>query len=129
VGDTRFDAGLEAIERAPDRAAAVRGMPYVDVVKALAAASRSRDPLLANVLATELLNRYRRSGPILAAAAVGAVAGFALGFLATLGFALHPADHPDAIFPALLLVGLAGGMVVGLLAHGPLRRRFLTGRS
>lgn len=62
MGDKRFDPVYERLRGASDRADLMRTMTDVEVVQALAAASRARDPLLANVLATEAENRMRRAG-------------------------------------------------------------------
>lgn len=62
MGDARYDPVYLRVAHAYDRAAILREMTDVEVVRALAAASRARDPLLANVLATEAENRMRRAG-------------------------------------------------------------------
>lgn len=128
VGDDRFQDSLAALASAPDRAAALRAMPFDRLLQALAAASRERDPLLANVIATELLNRYRRGVPLVAAAAVGLVVGALLGFVATASFAAHPYDFPDGVFVIVLLGALLVGLLVGALALRPLRHALLVGR-
>ncbi|HVM46157.1 MAG TPA: PAS domain S-box protein [Candidatus Thermoplasmatota archaeon] len=64
MGDLRFDAHLERVARAPDRAAAIRGMSDEEIVQALAAASKGADAYLANVLATEVMNRMRRAAEL-----------------------------------------------------------------
>lgn len=56
----RFQPYYERFARAEDRAEALREMSAEEIVQALAAASRSGEPLLANVLATEAINRLRR---------------------------------------------------------------------
>ena len=61
MGDARFTRPYDIVRDAPDRAAALKALSDVDVVEALAHASRERDPLLANVLATEASNRIHRA--------------------------------------------------------------------
>lgn len=61
MGDRRYDAPYERVASAPDRAAALRLLTGEEVIMALAAASRHQDALLANVLATEAMNRTRRA--------------------------------------------------------------------
>ncbi|HWH08055.1 MAG TPA: PAS domain S-box protein [Candidatus Thermoplasmatota archaeon] len=74
MGDRRYAAHYERIRRAHDRAAAIQGLSDDEVVQALAAASRDRDPYVANVLATEAMNRMRRSRTIALNLAEGAFA-------------------------------------------------------
>lgn len=59
MGDTRFRYAYERVRRARDPSRALRDMEDEEVVEALAAASEAADRLLANVLATEALNRIR----------------------------------------------------------------------
>ena len=61
MGDRRFEPHLRRVEAAVDQAAELRDMSDAAVVEALAAASRSRDPYLSNVLATEATNRMQRA--------------------------------------------------------------------
>lgn len=61
MGDVRYDEHYRRVVEAADRAAALRHLADDEVIQALAAASRNRDALLANVLATEAMNRMRRS--------------------------------------------------------------------
>lgn len=61
MGDVRFGHALARVTSARDRAGTIRTLPTDDLIKALAAASPERDPVLVNVLATELENRARRS--------------------------------------------------------------------
>lgn len=61
MGDLRFMRVLERVTAADDRAAAVRGLTNDDLIMALAASSPEREPLLVNVMATELQNRARRT--------------------------------------------------------------------
>lgn len=61
LGDSRFEPHYAAIR---DRTRDIREFSDTDLVFALAAASRERDPLLANIIATESHNRIRRLGAI-----------------------------------------------------------------
>ena len=67
MGDRRFLSSLDAILQAPDRARAIYDLPDEGIIQALAALSLGEgpsavgDPLLANVLATEALNRMERA--------------------------------------------------------------------
>lgn len=74
MGDARYSPHYERIRRAADRAAAIRDLSDDQVVQALAAASRDQDPYVANVLATEAMNRMRRSRTIAENLAEGAFA-------------------------------------------------------
>lgn len=56
----RFERAYQRVTSAADRRQAIRGLADEQVIEALAAASRANDSLLANVLATEALNRMRR---------------------------------------------------------------------
>lgn len=60
MGDVRFLPALQRIQAAADRAREIREVDDEGIVEALAAASEIHEPLLANVLATEALNRLRR---------------------------------------------------------------------
>ena len=60
LGDARYQQHYERFLQAEDRAAALGNMTGEEIVQALAAASREGEPLLANVLATEAINRMRR---------------------------------------------------------------------
>lgn len=64
MGDVRFRRVLQRVRDKADRAAALRESSTEDLIMALAAAPPDREPLLANVIATELLNRARRTGAI-----------------------------------------------------------------
>lgn len=74
MGDARYSPHYERIRRAADRAAAILDLSDDEVVQALAAASRDQDPYVANVLATEAMNRMRRSRTIAENLAEGAFA-------------------------------------------------------
>lgn len=73
MGDDRFRHPLRRVEAAADRQAAIRGLRDDEVVQAIAGASREGDPYLANVLATEALNRLSRKTAIVESAAQGLV--------------------------------------------------------
>lgn len=62
MGDARFDPAYRRVSEARDRHEVLRALTDVEVVQALAAASRAHDVFLANVLATEAENRMRRAG-------------------------------------------------------------------
>ncbi len=64
MGDLRFERPLGSVKHATDPGAAIHSLSDVDVIAALAAASRDQEPYLANVLATEALNRVRRTRAI-----------------------------------------------------------------
>lgn len=74
MGDVRFEQPYQRVAEATDRVAAIRSLSSEEVVMALAGASRERDPLLANILATEALNRTRRANIVLENIAEGIVA-------------------------------------------------------
>lgn len=65
MGDTRYDPKLDSLRRAKDRGALIRSMGDEALAETLAAASRSADPYLANILATELSNRISRKNAVL----------------------------------------------------------------
>lgn len=60
MGDARFEPAYASVANAANRVDAIRELEDEAVVEALAAASRAKDPLLANVLATEAANRVHR---------------------------------------------------------------------
>lgn len=62
LGDFRFQPPYDKLKEAMRPAEILRSMSSEDVIAALAAASREKDPYLANVLATEALNRVSREG-------------------------------------------------------------------
>lgn len=61
MGDVRYERDLQKIKEAPRPVDAIHALADDAVIHALAASSRGSDPYLANVLATEALNRLRRS--------------------------------------------------------------------
>lgn len=60
MGDVRFERPYSRLQQSRDRAAVLRSMAEEELVEALASASRHNDPLLANTVATEALNRIYR---------------------------------------------------------------------
>ncbi len=61
MGDLRFERYYEIIVAAEDTEMAVRRLSDDQVVSALAAASRDRNPYVSNILATEAMNRMMRA--------------------------------------------------------------------
>lgn len=60
MGDLRFEPFYQRIRTAPEPLAELRSLDTEGLIQALAASSRQGEPYLANVLATELLNRHRQ---------------------------------------------------------------------
>lgn len=60
MGDVRFEHVYTRVRDSANRVAELRQLTDEDVVSALAGASRDADPLIANFLATEALNRVAR---------------------------------------------------------------------
>ncbi|HWG91623.1 MAG TPA: ATP-binding protein [Candidatus Thermoplasmatota archaeon] len=81
MGDARFTRHYEEVVAAQDPLQAIGGLTDEGVISALAAASRAQDPYLANVLATEALNRTRRKNQIIYTAGEGLLAIDGLGRL------------------------------------------------
>lgn len=111
MGDARYRPIYDRLARARDRAAQIAGLADDEVIMALAAASETHDAFLANVLATEAMNRMRRSRAITTHLAEGA-------------FAIDAAARITFVNPSLArmlgstweeLVGRAFGESVGLL--------------
>ena len=123
MGDARFEEPYERLADASDRASALRRLSHAEVIQALAAASRAQDPYLANVLATEALNRYRRLAALFAAIALGAGSVIGARTVLTLFFAFDHHDWDDHLQVAATVVVLIAGGVVGLLAYRGARRR------
>lgn len=71
MGDTRFRPYYERVRDAPSAADAIRSLSDEGVISALAAASREHNPYLANVLASEALNRARQKEAITTALGEG----------------------------------------------------------
>lgn len=87
MGDARFEPPLERLRRSADRATEMARLHDEEILQALGAASKESDPYLANVLATEALNRHRRLVARLWAVAVAYTLLFALGTLLVLSAA------------------------------------------
>lgn len=116
MGDLRFDKPYQRVKRTADRAAAMASMSDEDLIAALAGASRDHDPLLANVLATGVLNRHAQLRSVFDHMGEGALLlgpdatvrlqnpAFTrlLGWTAeaTAGRAIHDVLHPDCILKA-----------------------------
>ncbi len=81
MGDARFKPYYQRIRDAADPAAVMRGFADEAVVWALAAASDESDPYLANVLATEAVNRIERLSAVTASLGEGVVAADARGVI------------------------------------------------
>lgn len=79
MGDTRFQSPYRWVKDADDPANAIRELSDEEVIAALAAASRDQDPYLANVLATEALNRTVQKNAIMETAGEGMYAVNRLG--------------------------------------------------
>lgn len=79
MGDVRYEPAYARIARSSDRAKVLTEFDDAEVIQALGAASREKDALLANILATEAMNRMRRAGAIARHQGEGALAGDAEG--------------------------------------------------
>jgi hypothetical protein len=126
MGDARYERVLDRIEEDGSRALALHELDSEALIQALAATSRRHDPLLANTIATEFLNRYRRLLPLRQALILGLVAGGLVVFATSLVMALYPTDFPDAWMLAPQLVGLVVTVVVAMVAYRWLRERILS---
>lgn len=71
MGDLRFERPYHRVKQAADRASAIKALHDDDVIAALAAARVEEDPYLANVLASEAMNRLRRTSAIVLTATEG----------------------------------------------------------
>jgi PAS domain S-box-containing protein len=74
MGDARFDPHYARVRDAREPARELRAMSDGEVIAALGGASRACDPYLANVLATEALNRVQRQSAIMAHLGEGVIA-------------------------------------------------------
>lgn len=74
MGDKRFAGSYGRVDEASDKPAVILTMSDDEIIKALAHASREHDPYMANVLATEAMNRMRRSRSMTEHAAEGIIA-------------------------------------------------------
>lgn len=71
MGDLRFERSYRRVKQAADRAATIRSLSDEDIIGALAFAREEVDPYLANVLASEALNRLHRASSIVLTATEG----------------------------------------------------------
>lgn len=74
MGDARYERSYDALRRSRDQGAAVHALSDEQIVEALTAAALRQDGFLANVLATEAMNRMRRLRAALANLGEGVVA-------------------------------------------------------
>lgn len=118
MGDRRYEEPYDRVKGAEDRRGAITGLDDAEVLQALAGASRGGDAYLANILATEALNRHRRNAAWCAAIAMGAGAAIVLRTLLLLFFAAHPDTWADDV--VLLLTSLVL-LAAGFLAFGVYR--------
>ncbi|HUR69593.1 MAG TPA: hypothetical protein VM370_10135 [Candidatus Thermoplasmatota archaeon] len=128
MGDARFEDPLVRLKRSDDRKTAIDRMTYDDLILALGAASRERDPYLANVLTSELLNRSRRWTAHIFSAGLGVAAGIVLLFLSAGLMTAHPHNFDDHVFMLLTFVALVVGAIASALFHSPILRRVMRRR-
>lgn len=128
LGDIRFVPHYQRIRAAGDQAQALRALSDEEIVQALAAASNEGDPYLANVLATEAMNRLRRSRAITTHLAEGAIA---VGADLVITFANETlvhilggsrADYAGHPLDEAIVLREAGGRVVSGTALCPITR-------
>ncbi|GEM_PF-5659312 len=74
MGDVRYQEPYSRILKASDRAAALQRMKDDEIIAAIAATARKEDTYLANVLATEAINRTQRTRAIVRATGEGMLA-------------------------------------------------------
>lgn len=98
LGDRRYTRILERLQRSDDWTGTLQRLNDEEIVQALAAVSlgEERDAYLANVLATEAMNRVHRSGTITRAAAEALVSLDATGRITHANPATHDILHADA---------------------------------
>lgn len=114
MGDVRFDGALNKLRQSEDRLRALRSLTDDEAVFALAAASKSNDRFLANVLATEILNRQRRANAVIAGAIGGALAVMAARTALLLAVALAAPAWPPVAAWALSNLAFAIGALVAV---------------
>lgn len=105
MGDARYGPYYRRLAESDDPAVAVRSLADAEVVAALAAASRERDPLVANILATEAINRIHRATAVVESVGEGV---FAIDVHGRIIFANHAAED---------LLGADRSQMVGRLAY------------
>ena len=125
MGDLRFRDPLERVRDAHDRQAAIRDLSYDDLVLALGASSRERDPYVANVLTTELLNRSRRGTALVVGCTLGAAAAFLLLLSGIALLSTHPHNFDDHVFLLLAAAAFGLGAAGAVLARGRVLTRLL----
>lgn len=123
MGDRRYDAAYRAVAEAPDRSAAIRDLRHEEVVQALAAASKRMDAYLANVLAVEVLNRYRRQRAALGGAVAGLSTAVALRTFLLVKAEVGARTPFDAALLWTSLGALIPAFLVGLAVMAWLLRR------
>lgn len=128
MSDRRYDEALARLKGASDRAAAIRSLAYDDIILALAATSRTGDGYLANVLASELLNRTRRGVAVVFSAGLGVAAGIMLLFVGGAFLARHPHNFSDHVFLILAAVVVAVAAVAAWIVHPRILTRLLDRR-
>jgi PAS domain S-box-containing protein len=74
MGDVRFEHPYRRLAEGTNRVAAIRALSDEEVIMALAASRDAKDSYLANVLASEAMNRVRRKSTILDTAAEAVLA-------------------------------------------------------
>lgn len=122
MGDERYKEPLVRLRDAEDRKATMDDMTFEDLVLALGAASRERDPYMANVLTSEILNRSRRGTARVFSAGLGVAAGIVLLFIGAALLSNHPHNFDDHIFLILTFVALTVGSIGAAAIHSPIRR-------
>ena len=128
MGDRRFDEPLVRIKQASDRKREMDALTFEELVLALGSASRERDPYLANVLTSEILNRSRRGASHVFSAGLGIAAGIVLLFIGAAFLTNHPHNFNDHVFLILAFVALAVGSAAAALVHLPIRRMLMRRR-
>lgn len=135
MGDKRYRRHYDRLRAAPSPQQAMREMADEDVIQALAAASSHQDPFLANVLATEAMNRMRRASAILAHTTLGTISvdGDARVTFANLSFcelvAAPRSDVVGAALGAILQLRNAQDEAVTGTARDPFRVCLVTGEA
>lgn len=117
MGDRRFEAAYRTVVEARDGAAAIRSLSDDELVHALAAASRKMDAYLANVLASELLNRQHRRRSLTVGVVTGAAAIVLLRTLAILA-----SDAWDRELLLTSTLALVAGAAIGAATYLLMRR-------
>lgn len=115
MGDQRFVATYSRVRNAVEPVREIRMLPDESVIEALAGASRQQDPYLANVLATEALNRVRRTTALLAHLEDGVVGVSPSGVVAYANPAARALLREDALEGATL-AGVVGDVAGDVLA-------------